>query len=79
MSLVLIESFEAINDIEDKYNVESVSGVNTDASVYRTGSRSLKCNANYFCQIPVPASPTGVIGLAPAQPDHTWLCSPMKT
>jgi len=61
MSLVLIESFEALNDIADKYVIEN-TGVKLENSIVRTGSQSLECGANDYCKFPIPDSATGVIG-----------------
>ena len=61
MSLLLIESFEALNDIADKYVIEN-TGVKLENAIVRTGSQSLECGANDYCKFPIPASATGVIG-----------------
>jgi len=64
MAVLLLESFEGIEDPEDKYTIESAALVNIDNTVYRSGSQALRCSYAYWFQMNFALTDTGVIGLA---------------
>jgi len=63
MAILLLESFEGIEDPEDKYTIESAALVNISSAYYRSGAQSLLCSYGYWFRIDLPASTDdGVIG-----------------
>jgi hypothetical protein len=64
MAIFLLESFEGIEDPEDKYTIESVAVVNIDNTLARSGSQCLKTGYTYWLQLNFSSLDTGIIGFA---------------
>jgi len=66
MALLILESFEGLDDPADKYTIESSTRAIIDNTIYRTGSQSLECDQNYWfmlCDLAATID-TGVLGFA---------------
>ncbi len=64
MAIFLLESFEGIEDPEDKYTIETPALVTIDSSLSRSGSQCLKTSYRYWFQMNFSSLDTGIIGFA---------------